>query len=249
MIQLSFPFVAAMVGVFSQIALAVPSAKHPANCKFPDPPSSKNVVFKEHPYIVHADKPFDGKSLRYGRGVKCGEQTNGNSENAVFILEPGATISNVVIGADQNEGIHCKGPCTILNAWFEDVCEDAITLLQKSGTSNIIGGGARNAVDKVVQHNGGGKVNIESFCGINFGKLYRSCGDCPHQMMREVHIDSVIAQNGKALVGLNANYGDVARIDTSTNSYTNLRSACDTFKGNNGGSKVTRVQVNKHSDK
>jgi hypothetical protein len=40
--------------------------------------------------------------------------------------------------------------------WFEDVCEDAITIKQTSGTSTITGGGAKNADDKVVQHNGGG---------------------------------------------------------------------------------------------
>ncbi|KAL5634750.1 hypothetical protein ACGC1H_002700 [Rhizoctonia solani] len=61
MIQLSFPFIAAMVGVLSQIALAVPSAKHPASCVFPNPPSSKNVVYK-HPYIVRANEHFDGQS-------------------------------------------------------------------------------------------------------------------------------------------------------------------------------------------
>jgi hypothetical protein len=62
-----------------------------------------------------------------------------------------------VIGKDQNEGVHCKGPCTIRNVWFEDVCEDAITIRQSSGTSTITGGGAKNADDKVVQHNGGGQ--------------------------------------------------------------------------------------------
>jgi hypothetical protein len=47
---------------------------------------------------------------------------------------------NVVIGANQQEGIHCLGPCSLLNVWFEDVCEDAITIKQTSGQSNIIGG-------------------------------------------------------------------------------------------------------------
>ena len=70
--------------------------------------------------------------------------------------------SNVVIGADQNEGIHCQGPCTIRNVWFEDVCEDAITIRQSSGTSTITGGGAKGAADKVVQHNGGGESHTVS---------------------------------------------------------------------------------------
>ncbi|KAG8692480.1 hypothetical protein FRC11_003588, partial [Ceratobasidium sp. 423] len=61
-------------------------------------------------------------------------------------------VRNVVIGANQAEGIHCLGPCNLYNVWFEDVCEDAITIKQTSGQSDIIGGGAKNADDKVV-HN------------------------------------------------------------------------------------------------
>ena len=52
----------------------------------------------------------------------------------------------------------------------------AITIKQDSGTSTITGGGAKGAEDKVVQHNGGGTVVIDSFCVQDFGKLYRSCG-------------------------------------------------------------------------
>lgn len=74
------------------------------------------------------------------------------------------------------------------------ISTDAITIKQTSGQSNIIGtssylcgrvisdphagGGAKNAEDKVVQHNGGGTVKIDSYCVQTFGKLYRSCGNC-----------------------------------------------------------------------
>jgi pectate lyase len=53
----------------------------------------------------------------------------------------------------------------------EDVCEDAITLRQSGGTSTIDGGGAKNADDKIVQHNGAGTVVIKNFCAQNFGKV------------------------------------------------------------------------------
>jgi hypothetical protein len=119
-----------------------------------------------------------GGNVRYDRGSgACGGQTEGGDKDAVFILQSGATLQcvlffarmiltcidshglnrNVVIGANQAEGVHCLGPCNIYNVWFEDVCEDAITIKQTSGTSNIVGGGAKNADDKVVQHNGGGE--------------------------------------------------------------------------------------------
>ena len=39
------------------------------------------------------------------------------------------------------------GSCTLNNVWFEDVCEDAITIKQESGTSYINGGGAFVRVD------------------------------------------------------------------------------------------------------
>jgi len=42
---------------------------------------------------------------------------------AVFVLNPGATLQNVIIGADQAEGVHCRGACTIKNVWWSDVCE------------------------------------------------------------------------------------------------------------------------------
>jgi pectate lyase len=55
-------------------------------------------------------------------------QKTGDSD-AVFLLESGATLQNVIIGKNQMEGVHCLGPCTLRFVWFEDVCEDAITIV------------------------------------------------------------------------------------------------------------------------
>jgi hypothetical protein len=99
--------------------------------------------------------------------------------DAVFLLHEGATLRNVIIGKNQMEGVHCKGHCTLEYVWFEDVCEDAITIKEdKPGKESwIIGGGAYKASDKVVQHNGCGTVNIINFYVNDYGKLYRSCGN------------------------------------------------------------------------
>lgn len=59
----------------------------------------------------------------YDRGQPCNSDADTGSKNAVFILESGATLSNVIIGANALEGVHCKGPCTLKNVWFRDVCE------------------------------------------------------------------------------------------------------------------------------
>ncbi|GAB1525766.1 pectate lyase [Rhizoctonia solani] len=243
MVQLSFATLAVVAGVLAQTALAIPSEKRAASCSFPNPSASTNVKLSEA-RTIKAGESFDGKNLRYGRGVTCGGQKEGGTKDAVFILESGATLANAVIGADQNEGVHCQGPCTIRNVWFEDVCEDAITIRQSSGTTTITGGGAKSASDKVVQHNGGGLVKIDSYCVQDFGKLYRSCGNCSTQVKREVQISNIIARNGKLLAGVNSNFGDVATIDTKTNSYTSLTSVCDTFQGNNKGDEPTTLTKN-----
>ena len=83
----------------------------------------------------------------------------------MFLLEAGATLKNAIIGQNQAEGVHCDGHCTLEYVWFEDVCEDAISIKNdKAGSQSwIIGGGAYHASDKVVQHNGCGTVNIINY--------------------------------------------------------------------------------------
>lgn len=249
MVHFSFATMAAVAGFLTQAVLAIPSpttdangvyVKRAASCTFPTPPKTSSLSAAKT-----ITGTFDGGNVRYDRGSgACGGQSEGGDKDAVFILESGATIQNVVIGANQAEGIHCLGPCNIYNVWFEDVCEDAITIKQTSGTSNIVGGGAKGAEDKVIQHNGGGTVKIDSYCVQDFGKLYRSCGNCKTQYKRTVTISNIIAKNGKLIAGINSNYGDVATISTSTNSYSSVKSVCDTFKGNNSGDEPTTLTKN-----
>ncbi|CUA78011.1 hypothetical protein RSOLAG22IIIB_12985 [Rhizoctonia solani] len=254
MVSFTFTTIIAASVFLAQTAVAVPSpsvdsngvyVKRAASCTFPGPPKTSSL---SAPMTVKGT--FDGGNVRYDRGKgACSGQKEGGDKDAVFLLESGATLKNVVIGANQAEGVHCKGPCNIYNVWFEDVCEDAITLRQTSGTTNIIGGGAKNADDKVVQHNGGGVVNIDSYCVQDFGKLYRACGNCKTQYERTVNISNVIARNGKLLAGINSNYGDVATINTSTNSYSSVKSICDTFEGNNSGKEPSKLTSNKSNAK
>jgi hypothetical protein len=56
--------------------------------------------------------------------------------DTVFILRQGATLRNAIIGPDQHEGVYCiGGGCTIENVWFEDVCEDAISIVRPAQTA------------------------------------------------------------------------------------------------------------------
>ena len=41
---------------------------------------------------------FDGGLKTYGRGVSCTGQKEGGDSDAVFILKPGATLKNAIIG-------------------------------------------------------------------------------------------------------------------------------------------------------
>lgn len=76
-------------------------------------------------------------------------------------------------------GVHCNGHCTLEFVWWEDVCEDALSIKNdKAGSQTwVIGGGAYHGSDKIIQHNGCGTVNIINFYVEDYGKLYRSCGN------------------------------------------------------------------------
>lgn len=39
----------------------------------------------------------------------CQEQTETGEDDTIFILADGATLSNVIIGPNQAEGVHCRG--------------------------------------------------------------------------------------------------------------------------------------------
>ncbi|KAL7267197.1 hypothetical protein RUND412_010229 [Rhizina undulata] len=183
---------------------------------------------------------FDGGMYKYDRGSgACTEQAEGGDSDAVFLVQSGGTLKNVIIGANQAEGVHCLGACTIQNVWWENVCEDALTIKQTSGTSYVIGGGAKGADDKVIQHNGGGTVSIKDFYVSDFGKLYRSCGNCDTQYARHVIIDGVVAEDGSVLAGINSNYGDTATITNTC--VDDVDNVCVTYKGNDDGDEPTKL--------
>ncbi|QRV83213.1 pectate lyase [Ceratobasidium sp. AG-Ba] len=217
---------------------APPFVSRAASCNFPTPPKTSSL---SAPITVTGT--FDGGNVRFDRGSgDCSGQAEGGDADAVFLVQSGGTVQNVVIGANQAEGIHCLGPCNFYNFWFEDVCEDAITIKQTSGQSNIIGGGAKAASDKVVQHNGGGTVKIDSYCVQTFGKLYRSCGNCSTQHKRTVLISQIIGKSGSPLAGISSNYGDTATIDKASLS---LNSVLELLRNT---SEVPTLQSFNHAD-
>ena len=185
---------------------------------------------------------FDGGLKRY-YGIGDGSQSE--SQPSMFDLADGATIQNVIIGSPAGDGIHCLGSCTIKNVWWEDVGEDAATFKGgDSATYTVSGGGAKKAADKVFQHNGGGTLTISNFAVDDFGKLYRSCGNCSTQHKRHVVISGVTANYpGKTLVGINTNYGDTAKFSkiTITNDSSKKIVICTKYTGNSTGAEPTKT--------
>ncbi|PVF92677.1 hypothetical protein CPB86DRAFT_165586 [Serendipita vermifera] len=190
---------------------------------------------------------FDGKMVKYdrkGSDGACAEQDETGEDHAVFILAAGASISNVIIGADQAEGIHCRGTCTLTNVWWEDVCEDAATFKQTGSgdVSYVIGGGAFSASDKIFQHNGAGTVKISNFFANTFGKLYRSCGNCSTSYERHVVVDNVCLKSGSEGVGINSNFGDTAVLSNiKTNGKPTSTNVCCTYQGVASGSEPSKI--------
>lgn len=100
-------------GLVMASALAVASAKKSnfsRRSDFPIPESQGSVTYDEAESVSGS---FDGGYKTYGRGVSCTGQAEGGDSDAVFILEDGATLKNVIVGSDQIEGIHCAGSCTV----------------------------------------------------------------------------------------------------------------------------------------
>lgn len=85
------------------------------------PTRSGSIISLSAPSTISGSKDYANKE--YDRGRDCDSDDDTGSDSAVFILENGATLSNVIIGARALEGVHCKGACTLKNVWFRDVCE------------------------------------------------------------------------------------------------------------------------------
>ena len=210
-------------------------------------PSATKTVTKSAPIEVKDGQTFDGfkengnKWVRYDRGRKnlgnC-KNVEGGKKDAVFLLYKGATLKNVILGANAVEHVHCESEgCTVENVYWEDVCEDALTF--ENGKSSgakfyVKGGGARNGSDKIIQHNSAGTVYISNFYCENSGKLYRACGNCKsgYQGKRTVVMNNVTTKNVGTVAGYNSNFGDTVTLKSVSVTGGHV---CRAFQGRNDG--------------
>ncbi|HXU63183.1 MAG TPA: pectate lyase, partial [Polyangia bacterium] len=147
-------------------------------CTWPTAAGSQNVSA-----TISVSGSYDGGMKRFVGTGDLGTGSQSESQGPLFDLKDGSTLQNVILGNPAADGVHCEGTCTLKNVWWEDVGEDAATLKGSSSSQvmTIDGGGAQKADDKVFQHNGPGTMIIKNFCAQDFGKLYRSCGNCKTQ--------------------------------------------------------------------
>jgi hypothetical protein len=189
---------------------------------------------------------FDGQGGRFVAGGELGDGGQDEGQDAMFELADGATLTNVTLGAPAADGVHCLGGCTLRNVNWEDVGEDAATFTGAGATVLIEGGSAAKGTDKVFQDNrlAGGSVTIRDFAVSDFGKLYRSCGNCDEQAARTVTIENLTATApGDVIAAVNVNLGDRATLSgvTITGAGAEEVHVCDLFEGNDTGEEPTKV--------
>jgi pectate lyase len=216
---------------------ATPAAGPVALAGWPTPTGQEGV---NKTRVISGD--VDGGMKRFHGFGGLGGGGQDEDQDPLFTLANGATLRNVIIGAPAADGVHCAGACTLINVWWEDVGEDAATFrgTSASQTMTVDGGGARGAADKVFQHNGPGTMVIRNFQVSDFGMLYRSCGNCSTQYARHVVVSNVRvdAPGGRALVGINPNYGDTATLRAVTIVRDPTIAVCERYQGVTSGEPV-----------
>jgi pectate lyase len=228
---------------------AQPSSAQPSSAQQPAEPQPQTGTCNPFPAAtgdrslsatMDISGTFDGNLVRFTGTGALGNGSQQEGQDALFELAPGATIRNVILGSPAADGIHCQGACTIENVWWEDVGEDAATFRGNSATQEmrVSCAGARGADDKVFQHNGAGTLTLENITVENFGKLYRSCGNCSTQFARHIVLRNVTARDGQTLVGLNSNLGDTATFQNIT-LFGDI-DVCDRYTGNDTGAEPTK---------
>jgi hypothetical protein len=160
-------------------------------------PQPTGVVDVDKPIIVKAGETFDGGGKYYRPTKALGDGSQGEHQQPVFILEPGATLKNVQYsGAD---GIHLIGSANLDHVVNRDIGEDAITIdgaknrihdakLAGMSADDMPKGPAKvvitnssfyNGSDKVVQDNGDAEVLMKNVYVNGAGKVFRTNGGQP----------------------------------------------------------------------
>uniref|UniRef100_A0A915DV49 Probable pectate lyase F n=1 Tax=Ditylenchus dipsaci TaxID=166011 RepID=A0A915DV49_9BILA len=199
--------------------------KHLSSCRGGNSGGSDSCVFKPFPKAdncevaketikVAAGATFDGKGKCYTADKALGDGGVSEGQKPIIEVADGGTVNNVVFGKNAADGIHCLGSCKIIDTWWTDVGEDAATFNGKDGKVSVQGGGAKNAHDKVFQHNGGGSVDVNG-----------------------IKVTNITAD----IVAINPNYGDTATLNDITVVGASKALICGKTEGNNKQMQPTKL--------
>lgn len=168
------------------ILLAVPSCStsggNAGNANVQPAPKPASATTVHQTIVVAAGKTFDGGGRAYKAGKKLGDGSQAEGQDPVFLLEPGATLKNVVIAKPAADGVHVKaaaGKTTrVLNCIWTDVGEDALTVMAGNNQSKVLVDSCRfyHADDKVVQVNATAWTTLQNCEAADFGRFARSNG-------------------------------------------------------------------------
>ncbi|GMF51773.1 unnamed protein product [Phytophthora fragariaefolia] len=195
-------------------------------------PTSRGTVPLGKPRVVGPTTPFDGGMKTFKRSnvaFKSGAKMT--RANAVFVVQAGGTLSNVIIAGGG--GVFCETHnCALVNVWFRDSIQSALHVNSGTGITTITGGGARNVAHRVVYGQASGTVVVSGgFYMENSGRLFESCGTCG-PAKRGVIVDGVVSVNPTAeLIRVNQNYNDRGTISKATISSSNGLPVCTRFNG------------------
>ncbi|RLN26699.1 hypothetical protein BBJ28_00012025 [Nothophytophthora sp. Chile5] len=192
-----------------------------ANSDNSDPDSDDNDSYADHgkPSLatVAAGVSFDGGLQSYQRSdVVYDTSAELASADAVFVVEAGGTLQNVIISGGG--GVFCAtNDCAFVNVWFEDSVQAAVVVNSGTGTTTVTGGGAKSAAQRVVFGQSSGTVVISGgFYMEDSAVLFESCSTCG-PAKRAVVVDGVVSVDPTAeLVRVNENYNDMATISNAT---------------------------------
>ncbi|WP_328701158.1 pectate lyase [Aquibacillus kalidii] len=163
--------------------------------------------------VVAEGETFDGQGKRYVANPNTvGDGSQGEDQDAVFQLEDGATLKNVVIGDPAADGVHTYGDVTVQNVVWEDIGEDALTI-KKEGHVIIRGGSAQHASDKMFQVNAPSTFEIINFTANDAGKMIRQNGGTTFKT--SIHIEgSVITNMDEAIFRTDSNTSEITMTNT-----------------------------------
>lgn len=178
-----------------------PPSLKPTSTSTPPKPTTPAIVVTT-PIVVTGT--FDGKNKTYKAHKSLGDGSQKEGQKPLFILQPGATLKNVILDHPAADGVHiytAKGKKNyLLNSTWLNVGEDAFTVYG-DGELRVASCKFYHAADKVGQLNGPAKVTMEDCYAQDFGKLARGCGTCGNQAYN-ITVKNATARDGDNIIRL-----------------------------------------------